>query len=575
MADYKIKLETEADTTGAKKAVEGLKDVEQQATITGKSMDGPASAVDALDEEIDKLVQQLLDAKPATEEFKSAQEALANALAKTEAKASQAMAPLGEADLAIKKVGGSSRNNGMAVLEFSRAFEDAQYGIRGVLNNIPGLLSALGAGAGLAGALSLVAVVGSQVLGPALDALDEKFDISGEKAKAAAEKTAAYAEKIRAATLAAEEAKIKEYQESLDNLAEAQGKVNEQMQSEIELQATLRQARDATARSQNELQQATIKAAGAMGLISPEEAATKMAALAAAQNEANADAAIAAQKDVEAKAAAAKEWQDYQITFAQSQKAAIEQDLKRDEQRYLELQEKLRKAGDAVQSAEAAAMEKFNAQNTPDSNGGIPGSVARMLLTKPELPLAEQAALEGVKNQMAAMELRMNAKMKILDDADRKISDAERAAEAAGRQLENTQKAVQAKIEEITSIASDQTTKDQLQSLVEKTQESRQKAAADIQKAIDDVEPQTQRQTEALDILKKALADGEITASESKDVAKAIADMTGNINGNIKELIDVALKVQQVQATHSAQIRQIKDNQDVLLRNTSQQLSTE
>lgn len=53
------------------------------------------------------------------------------------------------------------RNSGAAVLELSRGFEDAQYGIRGVLNNLPGLVLALGGTAGLAGAISLVAVAGS------------------------------------------------------------------------------------------------------------------------------------------------------------------------------------------------------------------------------------------------------------------------------------------------------------------------------------------------------------------------------------------------------------------------------
>jgi len=53
---------------------------------------------------------------------------------------------------------GKGMGGSMALLEFSRAAEDAQYGIRGVLNNIPGLAMALGGGAGLAGAASLAAV---------------------------------------------------------------------------------------------------------------------------------------------------------------------------------------------------------------------------------------------------------------------------------------------------------------------------------------------------------------------------------------------------------------------------------
>ena len=46
----------------------------------------------------------------------------------------------------------------MGLLEISRAAEDAQYGLRGVLNNVPGIVMSLGGTAGLAGAASLGAV---------------------------------------------------------------------------------------------------------------------------------------------------------------------------------------------------------------------------------------------------------------------------------------------------------------------------------------------------------------------------------------------------------------------------------
>lgn len=58
----------------------------------------------------------------------------------------------------------STRNNAQALLMFSQGFEDAQYGIRGVLNNIPGLVIAMGGGAGLAGAISIAAVGLSQII---------------------------------------------------------------------------------------------------------------------------------------------------------------------------------------------------------------------------------------------------------------------------------------------------------------------------------------------------------------------------------------------------------------------------
>lgn len=50
------------------------------------------------------------------------------------------------------------RDFGRSLLEVSRLAEDAQYGIAGVLNNIPTLVMAMGGGGGVAGAISLVAV---------------------------------------------------------------------------------------------------------------------------------------------------------------------------------------------------------------------------------------------------------------------------------------------------------------------------------------------------------------------------------------------------------------------------------
>lgn len=61
----------------------------------------------------------------------------------------------------ITKLERPVRNNAQALLLFSQGFEDAQYGIRGVLNNVPGLILAMGGGAGLAGAISIAAVGGS------------------------------------------------------------------------------------------------------------------------------------------------------------------------------------------------------------------------------------------------------------------------------------------------------------------------------------------------------------------------------------------------------------------------------
>ena len=90
---------------------------------------------------------------------------------------------------AVSNAGKSSGNAGMAVLELSRALEDAQYGIRGVLNNLPGLIGMLGGGAGLAGVISIAAV--------AITQLWEKFSTSA-KAEADLKSLTAAAEEMEA-----------------------------------------------------------------------------------------------------------------------------------------------------------------------------------------------------------------------------------------------------------------------------------------------------------------------------------------------------------------------------------------
>lgn len=65
--------------------------------------------------------------------------------------------------VAQQKNGRQTRNTGLAFLEFSRAVEDAQYGVRGILNNIPQMVLLMGGGGGLAGVISIAAVAMSQL----------------------------------------------------------------------------------------------------------------------------------------------------------------------------------------------------------------------------------------------------------------------------------------------------------------------------------------------------------------------------------------------------------------------------
>lgn len=139
-----INFRTRADTKGARQAEKGIKQVERTAIDTDRALDNVEDSAADLRRELDKI--DGLDPKIRTDVEK-----LAGSLEKTAGSGRQMATAQG-------KNAKSTKNAGLAALEFSRAVEDAQYGMRGVLNNIPQLVQFMGGGAGLAGAISLAAV---------------------------------------------------------------------------------------------------------------------------------------------------------------------------------------------------------------------------------------------------------------------------------------------------------------------------------------------------------------------------------------------------------------------------------
>jgi hypothetical protein len=152
------------------------------------------------------------------------------------------------AQTTARAAGGGGRGASVALLELSRAVEDAQYGIRGVLNNIPGLAIALGGGAGLAGAASLAAVAVA-TLGKAfydfvtnakaieeatkvVTELDKKLQQAlGKGAQEAIKGTAEAATELKKALAAADQ----EFQDSSSMLAATHEDEEERIRAEMEL----------------------------------------------------------------------------------------------------------------------------------------------------------------------------------------------------------------------------------------------------------------------------------------------------------------------------------------------------
>lgn len=160
--DVKIEITTKADTKGAKETEEAFKAAgeaaekaadPERARVVAKSMDD-------LEQEISSLRSQLRKLPVDSDAFRE--------MARKVSDAEKAMAGAEQQARKLGATTGRRGDAGMALLEFSRAFEDFQFaGIRGAANNLPGLLAMLGAGPGLAGMLSL-AVVGATALTPLL-----------------------------------------------------------------------------------------------------------------------------------------------------------------------------------------------------------------------------------------------------------------------------------------------------------------------------------------------------------------------------------------------------------------------
>lgn len=175
-----------------------------------------------------------------------------------------------QAQDAVKKSSGSSAQG---FLMLAQAAQDAQYGFAGVVNNIPGIITGLGMGAGVAGVVSMAAV-GVQVL-------TKNVDIFGtEAAKAAKEANELRNELMDSANAAFMAAKSAEQNAEAERLlAEEVKKSDDAYKSAINSINESHRAKisdlDATSQliaATQQLTQAQIDLAEARKEITPEEA---------------------------------------------------------------------------------------------------------------------------------------------------------------------------------------------------------------------------------------------------------------------------------------------------------------
>lgn len=151
-----------------------------------------------------------------------------------------------------KAMDGTKRSIGDAAYVAAQFVDDMQYGLRGVMNNIPQLAMAFGMGSGLAGAISIAAV--------AVNYLWEKFG-GAKEAKAETEKVTTSVgdleEALKRASDAADKAfqkDLSEYVSDVERAATSWRNIKDEISAIVGHQKELRDVQNEIANSQLELQ---------------------------------------------------------------------------------------------------------------------------------------------------------------------------------------------------------------------------------------------------------------------------------------------------------------------------------
>ena len=150
--------------------------INTQANIAGVTQ--ATASVNDMEKKLEDLQQELRKVPVGGDEF-----------AQLSGKIKAVKDNLNNAEVAANKLGattGRNGNAGMAMLQFSQLADDAQYGLRGILNNLTPLIMSLGGTAGLAGVLSVAAIAASQLwerLGDGSKGAEDDLDGVIERAK--------------------------------------------------------------------------------------------------------------------------------------------------------------------------------------------------------------------------------------------------------------------------------------------------------------------------------------------------------------------------------------------------------
>jgi hypothetical protein len=350
MADQNLNIgiKVTSDTAGAKQAttaIGGVTDaIQDQTAATNQLAAATARATEQAEHFISanaygKFDDTLLKAYDATRQVTVATNG-----------ATEAKKKLTQAD---KDAAKASTQSAMGFMALSNAVQDVQYGFGGIINNIPGIVSGMGLGMGVAGA--------AQIAGVAFGVLNKNVDIFGTEAAAAAKEATSTANEAtalanstqRAADAAADAAK--KYAELNAELKKTEADykaVSTASDEAIESAKRLQDIETKRGDLQSELAMAEIDAMAAGGQISKDDAAARregVRAQRAARAAALEEKAMEAAAKAEAERAAAAE------AAAKAQKKILEEKLKEGSDAGLLTAKQRKAAEDALDAFEKEA----------------------------------------------------------------------------------------------------------------------------------------------------------------------------------------------------------------------------
>lgn len=449
----------------------------------------------------------------------------------------------------VTQVGKSTRNSSQALLLFSQGFEDAAYGIRGVLNNIPGLVIALGGTPGLAGAISIAAV--------SLSAILPLFTETAEKAADMSDKINEIA--TNAGELETE--RFDQLADGIDNAAEAAAALKQNF-------------------TETEAASASLAAAGLEDSAKIATAQRNISELLGKQ--------VNAYKELEA---AANRAEEKRKLAAQQQIAA--------EQVKLELaRQAVTESGDIVGQKKALAdteqanlvtlraqlqvlrdqrdvLAKASEERATDDPGlQILGIINKKAI--PRTPAADEAfkALNDpvFTAQIAALEARSDKLAGAVETLTKDggiVEKAENAFVAAQTKLTDITSAVGINIQRIEQTLAADTLVARSEGLIA----SQQQQATTLSEALSKIETTNATAAQAKASIEAIVADGQITAAESDQLARASVQLIGQIQAglatagtNTQEILQIITQVVSQNVANKQQIEQLRKQVEAIQR---------